>query len=269
MDALGLEFYIGPPRSAADSAPSPVIAQVAEALGLPPPTGVEEVIEKIESLRRWDPAALKEHLDEAEVAIQKWRSETIDVVGAIMKEMKAQGPGTSVAEAAQAVQARKAKTQPDSELEDDGALASPRVAHEAALVPDVLPVPLRREVRAAAGDGAMNDDETIMGYLAFRRDWLAKYGLNTKHCSIIEVSGDSMEPTLQARAMILVDHQRVRRLQNRIFVVGIDDGVIVKRLAHDNRHWQLVSDNKHYKPLPWPREARMIGQVMWTGKTLA
>ena len=132
----------------------------------------------------------------------------------------------------------------------------------------MLPVPLREEVRAAAESGAIIDNEAIMGYLPFRRDWLAKHGLKPKQCSVIEVFGHSMEPTLQNGAMILVDHQRVRRLQNRIFVLWADDGVIVKRLAHDNHHWQLLSDNAHYKPLPWPEEATVIGQVMWTGRTL-
>ncbi len=247
-EALDLEFYIGPPRDAVDS-----LEKVADALGLPRPTDVETIIEKIELLNHLDPATLQTYLEEAEVALQKWRSETIDAVAKIVKQKPAVG---------------EAVTLPEAELEDDGALASPRVAHETALVPDVLPVPLRREVRAAAGGGALNDDETIMGYLAFRRDWLAKYGLNAKRCSIIEVSGDSMDPTLEAGAMILMDLQRVRRRQNRIFVVGIDDGTIVKRLVRKGEDWQLVSDNRRYKPRPWPPEARMIGQVIWTGRTL-
>ena len=44
--------------------------------------------------------------------------------------------------------------------------------------------------------------------------------------------------------------------------------MIVKRLAKEDEEWWLVSDNKKYKPLPWPREAVVIGQVMWTGRTL-
>ena len=160
-----------------------------------------------------------------------------------------------------------------SDLTDPEALAGPKIPAKilefpASLTPDVLPVPLREEVRAAAESGAIIDNEAIMGYLPFRRDWLAKHGLKPKQCSVIEVFGHSMEPTLQNGAMILVDHQRVRRLQNRIFVLWADDGVIVKRLAHDNHHWQLLSDNAHYKPLPWPEEATVIGQVMWTGRTL-
>ena len=30
----------------------------------------------------------------------------------------------------------------------------------------------------------------------------------------------------------------------------------------------VVSDNEAYKPIPWPRDAQVLGQVMWTGRTL-
>ncbi len=160
-----------------------------------------------------------------------------------------------------------------TDLTDPDALAGPKIPAKilkfpASLTPDVLPVPLREEVRAAAGSGAIIDNEAVMGYLPFRRDWLTKHGINNMLSSVIEVIGDSMEPNLQSGAWILVDHQRVRRLGNRIFVLGTEDGTIVKRLAHDNHHWQLLSDNKNYKPLPWPQTATVIGQVMWAGRTL-
>ena len=160
-----------------------------------------------------------------------------------------------------------------SDLTDPEALVGPKIPAKilefpASLTPDVLPVPLREEVRAAAGSGAIIDNEAVMGYLPFRRDWLTKHGISNKQSSVIAVLGDSMEPTLQNGAWILVDHQRVRRLQNWIFVLGTEDGTIVKRLAKKGQDWQLVSDNKNYNPPPWPQEATVIGQVMWTGRTL-
>ena len=74
-----------------------------------------------------------------------------------------------------------------------------------------------------------------------------------------------MEPTLQHRAVVLVDFQRTVRRQNKIFAIRTDDGPVVKRLQRDEDGWQLVSDNTAYTPVPWPREAVVLGQVMWTG----
>ncbi len=95
-----------------------------------------------------------------------------------------------------------------------------------------------------------------------------KRGINADKARSADVLGDSMEPALQEGSVMLVDHQRVRRLNNRIFVVRTEDGVIVKRLAKKRKRWWLTSDNPVYKPLPFPREGKVIGQVMWTGRTL-
>ncbi len=147
-----------------------------------------------------------------------------------------------------------------SELEDAGALATG--SHE------FRPVLLTQGTGIAAGAGANADEERVLGSLAFRADWLRRHGLNPKRCRVIEVTGDSMEPTLQHRAMILVDFQRTVRRQNKIFAVRTDDGPVVKRLQRDEDGWRLVSDNPAYKPVPWPRDGQVLGQVMWTGRTL-
>ena len=125
-----------------------------------------------------------------------------------------------------------------------------------------------RDMGGAAGPGAFVDDENVIKLIGFRRDWLRKHGINPDKCSLIDVLGDSMEPELRDKAIILIDHQRTRRLAGRIFAVRSDDGLQIKRLEHDNHDWLLVSDHERYKPVRWPREAEVIGQVMWTGRTL-
>ncbi len=126
----------------------------------------------------------------------------------------------------------------------------------------------KRDVSAAAGWGAEVENEPVVGRLAFRKDWLRKHGIEAKRASIIDVLGDSMEPTLQNGSIIMVDHQRAALAKNLIFVVHGSDGVIVKRAARMGRQWWLTSDNADYDPLPFPRDGRVIGQVRWTGRTL-
>ena len=147
------------------------------------------------------------------------------------------------------------------ELDDAGALA-PADSRE------FRPVLLTQGTGIAAGAGANPDEERVLGSLAFRDDWLRRHGLNPKRCRVIEVVGHSMEPTLQHRAVILVDFQRTVRRHNKIFAVRTEEGPVVKRLQRDEDGWQLVSDNKAYKPVLWPRDAQVLGQVMWTGRTL-
>ena len=148
-----------------------------------------------------------------------------------------------------------------SELDDAGALATSDSR-------EFRPVLLTQGTGIAAGAGANAADERVLGSLAFRDDWLKRHGLNTAQCRVIEVIGESMEPTLQHRAMILVDFQRTIRRRDKIFAVRTEDGPVVKRLQRTEEGWQLVSDNPAYKPVPWPRDAQVLGQVMWTGRTL-
>ena len=90
-------------------------------------------------------------------------------------------------------------------------------------------------------------------------------------CSVIAVTGKSMEPGIQDGAVILVDHQRTRRRHDRVFVVATDNGELVKRLRRNADGWWLVSDHAdrdRYPATAWPAEAVVRGQVVWTGRTL-
>ena len=125
-----------------------------------------------------------------------------------------------------------------------------------------------REVEAAAGGGAVNLDEApVKGPVWFRRDWLDGQGIDPTRCMVISVRGESMEPTLPAGSKILVDRDRTRRRAGRIFVVTTDEGLVVKRLERRGRQWFLTSDHPSWKPLPWPREAEVIGEVRWASRT--
>ena len=145
-------------------------------------------------------------------------------------------------------------------LADDEAREHPRLR----MVPEL-------DVEAAAGTGAYVEQEPIIGHLAFREEWLARTCVDPEQCRSIRVRGRSMEPTLQAGARILVDPQRTRRLRDKIYVVRTEDGVVVKRLARDGDDWLLVSDNEDqetYPAVPWPEDAIVRGEVMWSGQSM-
>ena len=143
--------------------------------------------------------------------------------------------------------------------------------YAAVLRPGYRPVQLVTSGTVGGGSAGDADHAHVAGYLPFREDWLAKHRLNPSRCSVIEVVGQSMEPSIQHRAVILVDHQRTQRRHDRIFVLGSEEGELVKRAWRTRDGWQMMSDNPdkdRYPTVPWPAEASVRGQVIWTGKTL-
>ena len=137
-------------------------------------------------------------------------------------------------------------------------------------MPAVRPVEVV-EVAAAAGGGAEIYDETVVGRLWFRRDWLDSNAIDPTQCNVISVRGESMEPTLPHGCSILVDlsQGRRRRRVGRIFVLRTEDGLVVKRVGKDTEgNWQIESDNEDWEPVPWSRDAEIIGEVRWYGVTV-
>ena len=123
---------------------------------------------------------------------------------------------------------------------------------------------------AAAGGWAVVDHERITGGAKFRRDWLARGGLAASECRVIQVLGESMEPTLVDGCSILVSQASEHRRIGRISIVRTDDGLVVKRGGKDRAGaWQVVSDNPNKQA--WPSASRLadalvIGEVRWAAR---
>jgi phage repressor protein C with HTH and peptisase S24 domain len=127
------------------------------------------------------------------------------------------------------------------------------------------------EVATAAGGGAEVDRERVIGRIKFRRAWLTSRGLAAGDCRIIQVLGESMEPTLVDGCSILVNHASRRRHLGHIYVVRTEDGLVVQRAGRDPAGvWQLVSDNPDkltWPNRPWPPDAVIVGEVRWAART--
>ena len=123
----------------------------------------------------------------------------------------------------------------------------------------------------AADGGAVDYDARVRGRIKFRKTWLARHGLVAPNCRLIEVIGESMEPTLVDGCSILVNHASRRRHLGHIYVVRTGDGLVVKRAGRDpSGLWQLVSDNPDkltWPNRPWPPEAEIVGEVRWAART--
>ncbi len=139
---------------------------------------------------------------------------------------------------------------------------------------DLVLVP-RLDVRASAGHGAADGDERLVARVGFHPGWLRELtGGSPAGLSMIRVSGDSMVPTLADGDEILVDRgDAADRLRDGIYVLRVDDMLMVKRLAINPaaRSISIVSDNAAY-PV-WadrdPGEIEIIGRAVWTGRRIS
>jgi phage repressor protein C with HTH and peptisase S24 domain len=132
----------------------------------------------------------------------------------------------------------------------------------------------RHPVTVSAGPGSVVTAEVGKPYFAFDEHWLK--GLTASQpskLSIVRVEGDSMAPTLNAGDEILVDlGDGSERLRDGIYVLRIDDAVVVKRLAMNptGRRFTVQSDNPAYPD--WPDcsldQINVIGRVIWAGRRI-
>ena len=78
-----------------------------------------------------------------------------------------------------------------------------------------------------------------------------------------------MEPTLEDGCSILVNRAQRRCRAGRVFVARTDEGLIAKRAGKDDDgNWLLESDHPSWPPVPWPKDAPVIGEVRWKARTL-
>ena len=124
------------------------------------------------------------------------------------------------------------------------------------------------EVASAAGVGAEVYDETPIGLLWFRNDWLQSHSINPEQSNIIRVRGESMKPTLPDGCSILVDRERRDPHQGRIYVMRTEEGLVVKRLGLDEEgRWEIRSDSPDWRATPMSPGTEIIGEVRWSAVT--
>jgi hypothetical protein len=127
---------------------------------------------------------------------------------------------------------------------------------------------------ASAGPGAVVEEDVSRAHLGFEERWLRDVASNTKMLSAIQVQGDSMAPTLADADDILVDRGDAGdRLRDGVYVLRVDDTLIVKRVAISpaGKKLSIRSDNPAYPD--WddcdPATVDVIGRVVWVGRKLS
>jgi phage repressor protein C with HTH and peptisase S24 domain len=154
-----------------------------------------------------------------------------------------------------------------------------RVAQKAADAPRV-PIPpddYERipvfDIRAAGKGGALAHDAAPIAYTMFGLDWLR--ALTRTHVSklaVLQIAGDSMEPTLCNGDRVLIDTAQSNLRREGVYVIGVEDTLTVKRVTMHpkSKRVSLRSDNPRYENYSDldPDRLHVAGRVIWFGRTL-
>lgn len=145
--------------------------------------------------------------------------------------------------------------------------------HDVDMDAEFVRVP-RYDVKLAAGAGAFNERAPLLDYIPFTRDFLAKKLArnSTDGLVLLEVRGDSMEPTIGDGDLVLID-QLQADLEDGIMAYTLDDTAYVKRIRSIPGGIEVISDNRAvYPPYELTQshlsELRIIGRVRWIGRVL-
>jgi len=134
---------------------------------------------------------------------------------------------------------------------------------------DLLYIP-EYNVELSAGFGAYPEDHALsVGNRPFTASWLKKKGLHAKDLKLVRVAGDSMEPLLKNKDVVMIDSSRTKPSEAMPFAVRLDDDLLVKSIQHlGDGNLALVSHNKTYDNIiinqanP-PQDFQVIGAVVW------
>ncbi|MCF8719254.1 LexA family transcriptional regulator [Nitrospina gracilis] len=130
------------------------------------------------------------------------------------------------------------------------------------------------DVKAAAGNGIDIQSEYVVDYLAFKKAWVKKkLNVSPGKLVLINVSGDSMEPTLKDDDLILIDTGIREFKKNALYVLNLGGELQVKRIEYvPGGDLIIKSDNPAYTPFTARGEQKdlliIVGQVVWFGRQI-
>jgi phage repressor protein C with HTH and peptisase S24 domain len=127
-------------------------------------------------------------------------------------------------------------------------------------------------VVASAGGGTVVDEETVDKHLAFRTEWIRTFlNANPDDLFLLDVTGDSMYPTLNNGDLVLVDKSKVKPMNDGIFIFRLDGDLLIKRIERLITGGYLVkSDNPRYGQyeISPGENAQIFGRVVWFARSI-
>lgn len=152
-------------------------------------------------------------------------------------------------------------------------LVAPEEQHCPPTVCDMGDYALVPKVRAKAGAGSsLITDGEATGMYAFRKDFLKRIGLEGNNDLVLfDVMGESMEPTILHKDTVLASKRETDPVSGQIYVIRVDDELLVKRILREPGKLIVSSDNPAHRSFEIDLAApnpnfEIIGRVRWQGR---
>lgn len=130
-----------------------------------------------------------------------------------------------------------------------------------------VPIPMVKLRLSAGITGYRAEPEARDGgTLGMRRTWLERNQYSPSHLIAIYVKGESMEPSLYAGDIVVINTLDTKPVAGAVFAFNVEGEAVVKRLAREAAQWWLTSDNPdqrtYHRKLCQGDECIVIGRVV-------
>lgn len=130
---------------------------------------------------------------------------------------------------------------------------------------DIFKIAFFSNINGGGGGEAINNDDDEIEYLTLDRRSAERIGIsNLKDVEAINLTGDSMEPTLKDGSIIVIDRTQIDITGGGIFAVNTPSGLSIKRVSlNPTGGLILISENKLYPDSHITEdEATILGKVV-------
>ena len=132
---------------------------------------------------------------------------------------------------------------------------------------DIISIPYYPEVSAATGSGALVYDENTVKNIKISSA-IINIKTGDKVC-FINATGNSMQPVIDDRDLLLVDLSNKDFIDEGIYVVRLENTLLVKRLQKIPNGIVLISDNPQYAPITLNSENFNVNDAAIIGKVIS
>lgn len=142
------------------------------------------------------------------------------------------------------------------------------------LAPDSAVVLDLYDIEVSAGHAELIAQSGRGDFITFNREYLnAWLGVNTRNVFLMPVRGDSMEPTLKNKSIIMINRTE-EFIGDGVYAIRFHGKVMIRRLLFSKTGLTVTSDNRDYKEWEMTHDElntedfEIIGEVVWSAQKI-